>query len=780
MRARALKPDVRLNLVLHGAVQGVGFRPFVFRLASEIGLTGWVRNSSEGVFIEVEGPPDRIARFRERLVVEVPPRAFIQSLEARELDATGFPDFRILPSAEGSKSALILPDIATCDQCLAEIRDPLNRRYRYPFTNCTHCGPRFSIIEALPYDRANTTMRRFEMCPCCREEYETPLDRRFHAQPNACPDCGPRLQLLDASGQLLSDRDQALLAAAAALRNGEIVALKGLGGFQLLVDARNDDAVARLRRRKHREEKPLALLVPDADSAAEICRTSSLERRILTSPERPIVLLERRRCDTAAGVAKGVAPGNPSLGVMLPCTPLHHLLMDELGFPVVATSGNRSDEPICTANHEALERLRGIPDLYLVHDRPIARHVDDSVVRVLAGRELVLRRARGFAPLPVRLSRELPAALAVGGHLKNTVAVTVGPNAFLSQHIGDLETASARAAFEQVASDLQNMYAVSPRTVVCDLHPDYASTRYARRLTTDVLAVQHHYAHVLSCIAENDIEPAGLGISWDGTGFGLDGTIWGGEFLRVTKEGFERFAHLRTFPLPGSEQAVREPRRSALGLLYELHGDALWSDEPGFLRTRFQAEEVRVLRRMLEQGLQCPRTSSVGRLFDAVASLLGLRQVSGFEGQAAMEVEYELSRHGAGGLGDGTDPRSAYPFDCAPPVRTGPSLQESWVVDWGPMIRGMMFDLAGGVPRPEIVSKFHGTLCAVMVRMAAESGESQIMLSGGCFQNRYLTENAVARLREKGYRVYWHQRVPPNDGGLALGQVLAAALRKDR
>ncbi len=773
-----MKRVTRLSLVLRGAVQGVGFRPFVYRLSSDLKLAGWIRNTSEGVFIEVEGDPDRIEEFQERIATDLPPRAFIQSLEGRILDPSGYTGFRILPSVPGRNSALILPDIATCADCLGEIRDIDDRRYRYPFTNCTNCGPRYSIIEALPYDRMQTTMRQFDMCSLCRAEYENPLDRRFHAQPNACPECGPHLEFLDSAGHSLARDDEALSEAVAAICRGAIVALKGLGGFQLIVDARNVDAVERLRARKHREEKPLALMVPNLESVERLCRVSSAERRLLTSPAAPIVLLQRLPAECGTSVASAVSPGNPALGVMLPYTPLHHLLLQTLSFPVVATSGNLSDEPICISDAEALERLQGIADSFLTHDRPIARHVDDSVARVLAGRELLLRRARGYAPLPVRIARNFPPTLAVGGHLKSTIAVSVEQNVFLSQHIGDLETTSARTAFQKVITDLLSMYAVTPRVVACDLHPGYVSTQFARQVSSSPEAVQHHYAHVLSCIAENEIEPQGLGISWDGTGYGSDETIWGGEFLRITESGFSRFAHFRTFPLPGSEKAIREPRRSALGLLYALQGDTLWSGASGFVERYFHASEVRVLRQMLDRGFQCPRTSSVGRLFDAVASLLGLRQIAGFEGQAAMEVESKAPPWDS--AIDESEAASAYPFEYIPPNREGSEPHDSWIVDWAPAVEALLRDRDAGVPVSEIVSKFHWALCETMVRMAEESGESRIMLTGGCFQNRHLTEIGVARLQEEGFQVYWHQRVPPNDGGLSLGQAMAVALRKDR
>ncbi|MDW8241321.1 MAG: carbamoyltransferase HypF, partial [Acidobacteriota bacterium] len=516
----------RLRITIRGAVQGVGFRPFVYRLANEMGLPGWVLNSPQGVFIEVEGNAPELETFLLRIEREKPPRSFIQSLEYSFLDPVGYTTFEIRHSDEsGEKTALVLPDIATCSDCLREIFDPTNRRHRYPFTNCTNCGPRFTIIEALPYDRPNTTMKHFAMCNECRSEYENPLDRRFHAQPNACPRCGPHLELWDAGGKVLASHHDALGGAAAAIRDGRIVAVKGLGGFHLIVDARNEDAVVCLRRRKHREEKPFALMYPHLECVKEHCIVSELEERLLLSPESPIVLLRRRSEGriVRSAISPSVAPGNPYLGVMLPYTPLHHLLMAELGFPVVATSGNLSDEPICTDEQEALERLAGIADLFLIHNRPIARHVDDSVVRVMMGRELVLRRARGYAPLPiancgvtdsqgtpslVQEGTSSPTSMfAVGAHLKNTIAVSVGSQVFVSQHIGDLETAEAFEAFQRVIKSFHDLYNLRPSAVACDAHPDYLSTHYARRNGLPVISVQHHYAHVLSCMAENELEP---------------------------------------------------------------------------------------------------------------------------------------------------------------------------------------------------------------------------------------------------------------------------------
>ena len=819
---------VRVRVAVRGAVQGVGFRPFVHRLATELALCGWVNNSPQGVLVEVEGERPVLEAFLRRLQTEKPPPSFIQSLETTWLDAVGFEAFEIrASSAHGQKTALVMPDIATCPDCMREILDPNNRRFRYPFTNCTHCGPRFSIIEALPYDRANTAMRKFAMCPACQSEFEDPQDRRFHAQPNACPVCGPQLEFwrggvrpeaaaadLPAQGcshQVLAGGFDALLRAAEAIRAGEIVAVKGLGGFHLLVDAQNESAVRRLRDRKHREEKPFALLFPSLESITAVCEVSSLEVTRLQSPEAPIVLLTRI-ANRPASVVAAVAPGNPNLGAMLPSNPLHHLLLAELGFPVVATSGNLSDEPLCTDELEAVERLRGLVDFFLVHNRPIVRHVDDSIVRVVLGREMVLRRARGYAPLPVSIYAAVAdsvftpgdpsaigpaschqAVLAVGAHLKNAVALAVGGNVFLSQHIGDLETTQADQAFRRVIADLQALYAAPAELIAADLHPDYRSTQFAlerrppaRRVAESapreragavlgapsaetqragsepgapqIVRVQHHVAHVLACLAENETPLPALGVAWDGTGYGTDGTIWGGEFFLATTDAVERVASLRPFRLPGGEAAVQEPRRSALGLLFEMQGAAVFQRQELPPVAAFSAAELSLLQTMLERGLNSPVTSSMGRCFDAVAALLGLRQRARFEGQAAMDLEFATA-------GVVTD--KFYEL----PLVTRHAL---CILDWAPLIREMGRDVQRGVAVGEIAAKFHNTLAEVIVAVARQFGLARVALSGGCFQNRYLLERTVARLRAEQFQPYWHQRVPPNDGGIALGQVLAA------
>ncbi len=754
----------RLRLEIRGAVQGVGFRPFVFRLAGELALPGWVLNDARGVFIEVEGPRETLERFRERIVSERPPRAIVQSVEAAWLPPSGFTAFEIRHSNEaGVKTALVLPDLATCPDCLAETLDPAERRHGYPFTNCTNCGPRFTILYALPYDRPNTTMRGFVLCAECRREYEDPRDRRFHAQPIGCPACGPVVALWDASGAGLVRGDAALAGAARALGEGRILALKGLGGFHLVCDARNGDAVRRLRERKQRLGKPLALMVRDLDQARELCEVSDLAAQQLASVEAPILLLPRR---ADAPVAPEVAPGNPYLGVMLPSTPLHHLLLHACAFPVVATSGNLTDEPICTNEYRALQRLGAIADVFLVHDRAIERHVDDSVAWITAGRVRLLRRARGWAPLPVTLERELPVILAVGAHLKNTVALSVGRQVFVSQHIGDLETEEAMCAFERVIADFQRLYDVRPVAIAHDLHPDYLSTRWALAAPggARLVGVQHHHAHLVSCLAENGVEGRALGVSWDGTGYGTDGTVWGGEFLLGDASGFERVAHLRPFRLPGGEAAVREPRRAALGLLWEARGEAaLAAEGPGIGRL-FDAADLKVLARMLDRGLNSPVTTSMGRLFDAVAALVGLHPSTTFEGEAAMALEW---------LADPAE-RGAYPVDSRPgPVPAG--ARPPLVLDWGPLLEAVLEDVRRGVPRGVIAARFHNGLVRVAVDVAAVVGEERVALSGGCFQNRLLTERLAAALERAGHTVLLHAQVPPNDGGVSLGQIVVAA-----
>lgn len=719
-------------MTLYGAVQGVGFRPFVYRLATSMGLSGWVLNSSAGLTVEVDGTREQLEEFRQRLEAEKPPAAAVMARETSVLAAAGFTRFEIVPSDEAAeRSASILPDLATCPRCLAEICDPANRRYRYPFTNCTQCGPRYTIIHDIPYDRTRTTMRGFELCPECAREFTDPANRRFHAQPNACPTCGPKLN---------SGIDEA----ARAVRVGGILALKGIGGYQLIVDARQEDAVARLRRLKHREAKPFALMMPSVEMTRIYCEVSPEEETALRSSAAPIVLLRPRE---AGDLAPGIARHSPFVGVMLPYSPLHHLLMKELAFPIVATSGNRSDEPIAIDNDEARVRLNGIADVFLAHDRPIARACDDSVVRVARKREMLVRRARGYAPLPVRVPRDLPKVLAVGGHLKSTVAIAVGKHVFVSQHIGDLDTPEALGAFERAIADLCRLYRFEPETVACDLHPDYASSRWALASGLPVVRVQHHHAHVAGCAAENDVRGAYLGVAWDGTGYGLDGSIWGGEMFLVENSRFERVSHLRPFRLPGGEAAVRQGWRSAAGLRWELEGPEGLAGVP----------QAPVFQRMLERKVNSPLTSSVGRLFDAVASFAGVASESRFEGQAAMLLERSL---------EGIDTDEAYPLP----------QEDGGVADWKPLVEAVLEDTRHRETPGLIAARFHNALVEWILAVARRTGASQVVLSGGVFQNGYLVDRTISRLEDNGFAVHTHQRVPANDGGISLGQAVIAGL----
>ncbi len=757
-------------ITVRGVVQGVGFRPFVYNVARAAGLAGFVRNEADRVHIEVEGPGEIVKLFVERLRDHPPRQAEIKAIDVGTIacrnERPG--EFRIEPSEETSAPRPTIPaDLATCSECLAEIRDPSQRRYGYPFTNCTQCGPRWSIIEGLPYDRSRTSMRAFAMCPDCRREYEDPADRRFHAQPIACPRCGPRLCLLDPLGDELAIGNEALLTAAAEILAGRIVALKGLGGFQLLCDATSDAAVTRLRQRKHRPDRPLAVLAATLDNVRSWCRVSDAEAATLQSPQAPILLLRK---SGGAGLAEAVAPGNPYLGAMLPYTPLHHLLMDAVGRPVVCTSGNLSEEPMVTTTGEALARLGSIADGLLTHNRPIVRPVDDSVARILDGQLQLLRRARGYAPQPVDVASDgQTAILALGGHLKNTVALALPATgetaagspaesrpAVLSSHVGDLDSVLSLEVHRRAAADLTAFFHVKPAKVACDLHPDYASTReaesLARQWNVPLVRVQHHHAHVAACMAEHGLEGPVLGISWDGTGYGPDGTVWGGEMLRCDRAEYVRVAHLRPFPLPGGDRAAREPRRSALGLLFAAKGR-----NAGELASRwFTHQELRILFDALEHQLNSPRTSSMGRLFDAVAAIAGLPNIVTFEGQAAMTLEFAA---------DPTE-SDAYPL----PLGNGtPSI-----ADWQPMLEALLSDLRAGMPVGTVSGRFHNALAGLAVAAAERTGCHRVVLSGGCFQNGVLSTLARQQLQRAGFEVFSHRRVPPGDGGIALGQLYVA------
>lgn len=755
----------RLRVTAEGIVQGVGFRPFACRLARSLALAGWVGNRPTGVIMEIEGPPGRIEEFMGRLRTDAPASARIERVATQPLAPRYERGFSIRTSGEkGSKRLTIPSDLAQCEDCLRELFDPEDRRFRYPFMTCAHCGPRFSLVTGVPYDRANTTMARFTLCPACANEYADDTDRRFHAEPIACPDCGPSLTLWDAEGRPVQTRQAALDRACEMIRRDGIVAVKGVGGFLLMADAGSEAAVRTLRERKQRPHKPFAVMFPSLDSIRAACELSEDEQAWLASPRRPIVLLRRK---DSGCLADSVAPGNPTVGALLPYAPLHHLIIEAVRRPLVATSGNRSEEPIVFDEREALRRLGGIADAFLVHDRPIARPVDDSVVRLSGSRPIVLRRARGFVPEMIRLSmgRVAGPILAVGGHLKNTVTLLDGDRVLVSQHLGNLDTVESDAAFRAAIEDLQSLLERKPSIIACDLHPDYRSTHHAKRLAgslgVPLVPVQHHHAHVASCMAEHGLDGEVLGIAWDGAGHGADGTIWGGEVLRAGYEGFSRAAHLRPFLLPGGEQAAREPRRSALALLWETLGEKAISVVSGFDRP----EQAAAIAALLRKPIHSPVTTSMGRLFDAVASLLGLCQMSSFEGQAATAVEsaaIDASMEIAGETG--------YPIEFFEG-----NEGEAFTADWRPMIRMILQDLQAGVAPGRIAFRFHLSLAELAGQVAGRVGLPRVVLSGGCFQNALLVGLVRSRLERDGFQVFTHREVPPNDGGLSLGQAVVAA-----
>jgi hydrogenase maturation protein HypF len=747
----------RLRIEVQGVVQGVGFRPTVYRLALARSLTGSVWNHARGVTIEAQGGQAALATLLRALREEIPLPARVTDLSSTNLpEVAGEANFQILASDEGGViRPVVPPDLAVCTACTEEMDTPGERRHRYPFTNCTYCGPRYSIIGSLPYDRPRTAMRGFPLCPDCTREYTDPLDRRFHAQPIACPICGPRLRLLQPDGTKRSEGEAALQGAASALRAGQILALKGLGGYQLLVDATSLGAVRRLRDRKRREEKPFAVMFPSREALAAACNVEEEEWRVLTSPEAPILLLKRR---PESQVVAGVAPGNPRLGAFLPYTPLHRLLLAAADRPLVCTSGNLSDEPMAFEDDEALRRLGGLADLFLAHDRPILRPVDDSVLRVDGDGPTLLRRARGFAPLAVPLPglEETPTTLAFGAHQKATVALLHHGQLVMSQHLGDLTSLEGADLLERTVEDLLAFFDVRPQRLACDLHPDYASTRLAERLADQwnlpLVRVQHHQAHGAACAVEQGLQGPALALAWDGTGLGSDGTLWGGEALRVEGASFHRVGYLKPFPLPGGEAAVREPRRSACGLLWASRGA---SGPPPGLASAFEGAEWQLLQTILAKGLRSPLTSSMGRLFDAVAALAGLHPRRSFEGQAAMALEFAAE----------TGAVPPYPFE----VREG-------IADPAPLVEAVLRDLAAGRDVAFISARFHAALAELALAWAQRGGLPDVVLSGGCFQNALLTVRVQEKLAAAGFRVHRHRLFPPNDGCLSLGQAVVAAV----
>ena len=751
------------RLEIKGIVQGVGFRPFVFRLAIQHGLTGEVANTSAGVSVRIEGQSMQIEAFCADIVRKKPPLAHITEISEYPETVNGFDNFSITESKTGrGRSTLISPDVSICDECLKEMSDPENRRYRYPFINCTDCGPRYSIISDIPYDRPDTTMRHFKMCRQCQSEYDNPGNRRFHAQPNACEVCGPRVFLCDNTRTGIQT-DQPVEKAAELLRQGYILAVKGLGGFHLAADAENHEAVVRLRKRKHREEKPFALM---SHSIALICCYAHIrpaEESLLLSHQRPIVILRKKEPNC---LSDAVSPRNRYFGVMLPYTPLHYLLLGQNRFmALVMTSGNRSEEPIVSDNEEAFSRLSGIADYFLIHNRDIFVRSDDSIVRSeeaeTSNTIRFIRRSRGYVPMPIFLKRAYPQILACGAEMKNTVCLTKGNQAFLSQHIGDLQHSETYSFFTQTISHIRRILDIHPQVIAYDLHPDYLSTRYAQeQQNMRQIPVQHHHAHIMSCMAENQAQTPVIGLAFDGTGYGTDGNLWGGEVLLAETEQFRRIAHLSYIPMPGGTAAIKEPWRMAISYLYSTFGDEMWNLNLPVLK-EIEEKKIKFLIEMIRKKIASPLTSSMGRLFDGIAGIMGIRSHVSFEGQAAAELEMLADEN--------TD--SVYDYEqISGDIR---------IIPFQPIIRGVTEDMQKRISLPEISTKFHNTLIRLFSELCEiagkENGVKQAALSGGVFQNPILSSGLTQALEQKGFQVFTHTRVPPNDGGISLGQALIAA-----
>jgi len=761
------------HIDVRGIVQGVGFRPFVYGLATKHNLKGWVCNTSEGVKIEVEGEAQAIRQFQLELKTKAPPLAHIENIAITYHPPTGYKGFEIRHSiAEEGKYQLISPDIATCKACLSEVLSPDNRRYRYPFTNCTNCGPRFTIIKDMPYDRPKTTMRHFQMCPQCQAEYNNPLDRRFHAQPNACPKCGPRVELVDAQGKIVASPDP-IASTSQLLKKGKIIAIKGLGGFLLACDASNKTAVRTLRQRKKRPFKPLAIMVTDIDEVKKHCYVSPEEEKLLSSPQSPIVLM---RWKGNSPVSREVAPNLEYLGVMLPYTPLHHILLRDSQLPLVMTSGNLSEEPIAKDNDEALRRLSGIADYFLMHNRDIYSRYDDSVAIVERGTSQLVRRARSYAPYPIHLKFKTKQVLGCGAQMKNTFCLTRDNYAFLSQHIGDLENIETLEYFDNTISLYKRLFRIEPEIIAHDLHPDYLSTRYARELGSSgvkLIPVQHHHAHIASCMADNGLDTPVIGVAFDGTGLGSDGHIWGGEFMVADYQSFNRVAHLEYLPLPGGDAAIKRPYRIAISYLLTLLGEnalntiiakAAKQSQSHFMK-KVSKVEIQIIKRQIERGLNSPLTSSMGRLFDAISAMIGIRGEIDYEGQAAVELEMIAYK------GNHTNSKENYPYHI---------VEDNGIriVKLGDLLSAIVEDLGQNVPQGRISIRFHNTIAqmtnAMCQLMANETGIKQVALSGGVFQNRLLLTKTASLLENSGFQVLTHRQVPCNDGGISLGQAVIA------
>jgi hydrogenase maturation protein HypF len=772
---------IRKKIIVQGLVQGVGFRPFVYRLAAEENLKGFVRNSPRGVEIEIEGSPGPVERFVNGLRTRAPVLAKIRSIDGEDVPVRGDIEFSIRESREGEDpAALISPDVGVCGDCLRELFDPSDRRYRYPFINCTNCGPRYTIVREIPYDRKNTTMSAFRMCPECQAEYDDPGNRRFHAQPNACPDCGPKMQLTDSYGRHIPCGDP-IGYVTDLLKAGKIVAIKGLGGFHLACDAENDDAVQILRARKGREEKPLAVMATTMESVRAFANPSPAEKDLLESWRRPIVLIEKKVPNT---LAESVSPRNTYFGVLLPYTPAHFLLLAGGFSALVMTSANVSEEPIAFENGEALLRLGAIADFFLIHDRDIFIRNDDTVMRIAAGLPSVIRRSRGYAPHPVFLSRKMPSVLAVGGEMKNTVCLVKDDRAFISQHIGDLENAETLESFDLTIRHLSRILQARPAVIAHDLHPDYLSTRWALEQNgVRTVGIQHHHGHVVSCLAENGREERVIGVALDGTGYGTDGKIWGGEILIADPAGFERAGQLSYRSMPGGAASIREPWRMAISYLLSAFGNENGNggSESEFMKRIFELQfsraigldKIRQVAALLLSAIPSPKTSSLGRLFDGVAAISGIRSFSAYEGQAAFELEMAMLEKY-----NGSSSRKGMEEGYAFGIHKSGGLIE---INPDPVIQGVYHDVINGLDKGCISLKFHAGLVRMLIEACRSvrdrSGIGTVALSGGCFQNRFLLERLKSGLQETGFEVLHHSLIPCNDGGLALGQAVSAASR---
>jgi len=754
---RYMKCRKQINIT--GIVQGVGFRPFIYNLAKKYNLLGYVLNDTSGVSIEVEGEGATVDEFVETVRNQSPPRAVIFEMQTRQVDPLDYKDFVIRQSKDQAERFVpISPEIATCEDCLSELFDQDDRRHRYPFINCTNCGPRFTIVKDIPYDRKFTTMTPFSMCEKCQGEYDDPTNRRFHAQPNACPVCGPSLSLLD-SERVKIDVPDVIAEVCRLLKEGKIVAIKGLGGYHLACDAQNEEAVSTLRSRKYREYKPFALMAKDIETVKRLCYVNEEEEKLLNGTIRPIVLL-RKKPDCP--VAEDVAPNQKYHGMMLPYTPLHHVIVAESGLVLVMTSGNISSEPIVYYDDEAFERLKKIADFYCIHNREIHIRTDDSVCRVWQDKEVVLRRSRGYVPYPLLLSFHFEGQiLACGAELKNTFCLTRDNYAFMSHHIGDLENLETLTSFEQGIEHFKRIFNIEPSFLAYDLHPEYLSTKYALSLDRiPKIGIQHHHAHIVSCMGDNGIDGEVIGVSFDGTGYGSDGKIWGGEFLLCDYKGFKRVAHLEYTPLPGGERAIKEPWRMAASFLNKIYGDDMLELDIDFIKS-LDRNKWATIKKMIDRGFNSPMTSSTGRLFDAISALVGVRKEVYYEGQAAIELEM------AAGKGE----EGSYPFGLK-------NIEDKTEVVLEPVIRKIVSDISSGVAVGAISSRFHNTIAEIILHICLKiqktDGMERVVLSGGVFQNMFLLNRTFALLVANGFEVYTHHRVPPNDGGIALGQAIIA------